>query len=362
MGAATDDLVELAHQISPVPHPRELDMLLSVGERISCALAAMAIHDLGHTAISLTGSQAGVVTDTDHTRAKVLEIARGESTKRSPRARSCSSPASRASRRSEVTTLGRGGSDATAVALAAALGADACEIYTDVEGVFTADPRLVPQARKLDAISYEEMLELAASGAKVLMLRSVEFARNHGVRIHVRSSLSDNEGTWIVSQEELMEQPIISGIAHDTTEAEVTILAVPDRPGIAARVFRTLADVGVNVDMIVQNVSAEGHTDISFTLPKRRCGAPWWCSSRSRPRSAPAASRRTRRSRRSRSSARECARTRASPQTCRCARRGGDQHRDRLDLGRADLVVVPAAEVERAVQACTSASSWTSRW
>ena len=168
----------------------------------------------------------------------------------------------------EVTTLGRGGSDTTAVALAAALEADVCEIYTDVEGVFTADPRLVPQARKLDALSYEEMLELAASGAKVLMLRSVEFARNHGVRIHVRSSLSGNEGTWVVSQEELMEQPIISGIAHDTSEAEVTILGVPDRPGIAARVFRTLADVGMNVDMIVQNVSAEGHTDISFTLPR----------------------------------------------------------------------------------------------
>jgi aspartate kinase len=168
----------------------------------------------------------------------------------------------------EVTTLGRGGSDTTAVALAAALEADACEIYTDVEGVFTADPRLVPQARKLDALSYEEMLELAASGAKVLMLRSVEFARNHAVRIHVRSSLSGNAGTWVVSQEELMEQPIISGIAHDTSEAEVTILGVPDRPGIAARVFRTLADVGMNVDMIVQNVSAEGHTDISFTLPR----------------------------------------------------------------------------------------------
>jgi aspartate kinase len=168
----------------------------------------------------------------------------------------------------EVTTLGRGGSDTTAVALAAALDAEACEIYTDVEGVFTADPRIVPEARKLDALSYEEMLELAASGAKVLMLRSVEFARNHGVRIHVRSSLSGNEGTWVVSQEELMEQPIISGIAHDTSEAEVTILGVPDRPGIAARVFRTLADVGMNVDMIVQNVSAEGHTDISFTLPR----------------------------------------------------------------------------------------------
>jgi aspartate kinase len=229
----------------------------------------MEIHDLGHTAISLTGSQAGVVTDTEHTRAKVLEI-------RPRRIHEALEQGAivlvagfqGVSTAQEVTTLGRGGSDATAVALAAALGADTCEIYTDVEGVFTADPRLVPAARKLAILSYEEMLELAAAGARVLMLRSVEFARNHGVRLHVRSSLSGNEGTWIVSQEELMEEPIISGIAHDTSEAEVTILGVPDRPGIAARVFRTLADVGANVDMIVQNVSAEGHTDISFTLPK----------------------------------------------------------------------------------------------
>jgi len=269
MGGATDDLVALAHDVSATPHPRELDMLLSVGERISCALAAMAIHDLGHEAISLSGSQAGIVTDTEHTRAKILEI-------RAPRIRSALEQGAivlvagfqGVSTALEVTTLGRGGSDATAVALAAALGADVCEIFTDVEGVFTADPRLVPRARKLEAISYEEMLELAAAGAKVLMLRSVEFARNHGVRIHVRSSLSNEDGTWIVSQDELVEQPIISGIAHDTSEAEVTILAVPDRPGIAARVFRALADVGVNVDMIVQNVSADGHTDISFTLPK----------------------------------------------------------------------------------------------
>ena len=185
----------------------------------------------------------------------------------------------------EVTTLGRGGSDTTAVALAAALDADACEIYTDVEGVFTADPRIVPEARKLDAVSYEEMLELAASGAKVLMLRSVEFARNHGVRIHVRSSLSGSEGTWVVSREELMEQPIISGIAHDTSEAEVTILGVPDRPGIAARVFRTLANVGMNVDMIVQNVSAEGHTGHLVHMPRTRCGGPWrrWSHSRTKP-------------------------------------------------------------------------------
>jgi aspartate kinase len=267
-GSTTDELLALAHEISAEPEPRELDMLLSVGERISCALAAMAIHDLGHRAISLTGSQAGIVTDTAHTSAKIVEI-------RAPRIRTALEEGAivlvagfqGVSTDSEVTTLGRGGSDTTAVALAAALGADRCEIFTDVEGVFTADPRLVPGARKLDAVSYEDMLELAASGARVMMARSIEFGRRHGVRIHVRSSLSDAEGTWIVSQEELMEQPIISGIAHDTSEAEVTILAVPDRPGIAARVFRALADVGVNVDMIVQNVSAEGHTDISFTLP-----------------------------------------------------------------------------------------------
>ena len=268
MGSTTDELLALAHEISDAPAPREIDMLLSVGERISCALAAMAIHDLGHLAISLTGSQAGIVTDTAHTSAKIVEI-------RAPRIRTALDEGAivlvagfqGVSTASEVTTLGRGGSDTTAVALAAALGADRCEIFTDVDGVFTADPRLVDGARKLDAISYEEMLELAAGGAKVMMLRSVEFARRHGVRIHVRSSFSGEQGTWIVSQDELMEQPIISGIAHDTSEAEVTILAVPDRPGIAARVFRTLADVGVNVDMIVQNVSAEGHTDISFTLP-----------------------------------------------------------------------------------------------
>ena len=269
MGKATDDLIALAHEVSPLPAERELDMLLSVGERISCALAAMAIHDLGHQAISLTGSQAGIVTDTAHGSAKILEV-RAERIHKALAGGEIVLVAGfqGVSTALEVTTLGRGGSDTTAVALAAALGADFCEIYTDVEGVFTADPRIVPGARKLDAVSYEEMLELSASGAKVLMLRSVEFARNHGVRIHVRSAFSEAPGTWVVSQEELMEQPIISGIAHDTSAAEVTILGVPDRPGIAARVFGALAEAGVNVDMIVQNVSADGHTDISFTLPK----------------------------------------------------------------------------------------------
>jgi len=269
MGDTTDDLIGLAHQISPSPKPRALDMLITVGERISCALAEMAIEDLGVPAVSLTGSQAGIVTDTAHGRAKIVDIRarrihealdegkivlvagfQGVSTDR------------------EITTLGRGGSDTTAVALAAALGAESCEIFTDVEGVYTADPRIVPEALKLPAVSYEEMLEMSASGAKVIALRSVEFARNHGVRLHVRSTFAESEGTWIREEDErMLEKAIISGITHDTDEAKVTILGVPDRPGVAARVFRPLADAGVNIDMIVQNVSEHGHTDISFTMP-----------------------------------------------------------------------------------------------
>src|SRR5215217_7308147 len=268
MGQHTDELVSLAHEVSPQPKPREMDMLISVGERISCALVAMAIADLGLDAISLTGSQAGIVTDTVHGKAKIVEV-RAHRIHRALDEDHIVLVAGfqGVSTSFDVTTLGRGGSDTTAVALAAALGADVCEIYTDVEGVFTADPRLVPEARKLDVLSYEEMLDLAACGARVLMLRSVEYARNHGVRLHVRSSFSDADGTRVVSAEEGLERAIISGIAHDTSEAKATILAVPDQPGIAARIFRPLADAGVNVDMIVQNVSAEGHTDISFTLP-----------------------------------------------------------------------------------------------
>jgi aspartate kinase len=269
MGKTTDDLLALAAEVSQLPHERELDMLLTAGERISMALLSMAIMDLGRQAISFTGSQAGIVTDTSHGKAKIIEI-------RARRVREEMAQGKIAivagfqgvSTEDEVTTLGRGGSDATAVAMAAGLGADVCEIYTDVEGVFTADPRIVPEARKLREVSYEEMLELAATGAKVLMARSVEFGRNHGVVIHVRSTFSEAEGTWVRREEELMEQPIISGIAHDTSEAKVTISGVPDRPGIAARIFRPLADAGVNVDMIVQNVSEAGHTDISFTIPK----------------------------------------------------------------------------------------------
>ncbi len=269
MGDTTDRLLDLAVRVSPRPHPREQDMLLTAGERVSIALLSMAIIDLGRDAISFTGSQAGIVTDTSHGKARIVEMRSG----RVQDALAADKIVIVAgfqgvSTDFDVTTLGRGGSDTTAVALAAALGAEACEIYTDVDGVFTADPRVVPNARKRAALTYEEMLELAASGARVLMLRSVEYARNHGVPIHVRSSFGDSEGTWILKEEDVLERAIISGIAHDTSEAKVTILGVPDRPGIAARVFRPLADAGINIDMIVQNVSAAGHTDISFTLPK----------------------------------------------------------------------------------------------
>jgi aspartate kinase len=269
MGNTTDELVNLAAQISPAPHARELDMLLTSGERISMALLSMAIIDLGREAISLTGSQAGIVTDTSHGRARIVDV-RARRVLEALDANKVVIVAGfqGVSTDYDVTTLGRGGSDTTAVALAAALGADVCEIYTDVEGVFTADPRIVPEARKLHAVSWEEMLELAASGAKVLMLRSVEYARNHGVLVHVRSSFSEAEGTWVREEDQRMEQAIISGIAHDTSEAKVTIVGVPDRPGVAARVFRPLADDGINIDMIVQNVSDHGRTDISFTLPK----------------------------------------------------------------------------------------------
>jgi aspartate kinase len=270
MGDTTDELVDLAHRISDRPKPRAMDMLISVGERISCALAEMAIEDLGHRAISLTGSQAGIVTDTTHTKAKIVEV-------RAQRIHAALDEGKivlvagfqGVSTGQEITTLGRGGSDTTAVALAAALGAESCQIFTDVEGVYTADPRLVPGAQKLPVLTYEEMLEMSASGAKVMALRSVEFARNHGVRLHVRSTFSESEGTWIREEdEELLEKAIISGVTHDTAEAKLTLIGVPDRPGVAARVFRALADAGVNIDMIVQNVSSQGLTDISFTLPK----------------------------------------------------------------------------------------------
>ncbi len=269
MGDTTDRLIDLARAVSADPHPREQDMLLTAGERISIALVSMAINDLGRDAVSFTGSQAGIVTDTTHGKARIVEMRRGRVHEALEEGKvAIVAGFQGVSTDRDVTTLGRGGSDTTAVALAAALEADVCEIYTDVDGVFTADPRIAPGARKLREVSYEEMLELSASGARVLMLRSVEYARNHGVKLHVRSSFTGEEGTWIVKEEDVLEQAIVSGIAHDTGEAKVTILGVPDQPGVAGRVFRPLADAGINVDMIVQNVSAAGHTDISFTLPQ----------------------------------------------------------------------------------------------
>ena len=268
MGKSTDDLIRLASEVTTSDYPREMDMLLTSGERISMALLAMAIQDHGVPAMSLTGSQAGILTTSAHGSAEIVDI-------RGDRVRDGLSegkvvivagfqgvdPVAK-----EITTLGRGGSDATAVALAAVLDGDVCEIYTDVDGVFTADPRLVPHATKLAEISFEEMLELSSSGAGVLMARSVEFGRRYNIPIHVRSSFHDVPGTWV--KEETMEEAIIRGVAHDATEAKLTVHGVPDKPGVAAAIFESLADADVNVDMIVQNISIEGVTDISFTVPK----------------------------------------------------------------------------------------------
>jgi aspartate kinase len=250
-----------------------MDMLLTVGERKSMALLCMALADLGVEAVSFTGSQVGIITDAAHTRAKILEV-KGDRVRDAVAAGKVAVVAGfqGVSTEREITTLGRGGSDTTAVALAAAFKADSCEIYTDVTGVFSADPRIVPQARKLKNLSFDEMLEMAASGGRVLALRSVEFARNHGVPLHVRSSFTWEPGTWVTHEEPTMEDPIISGVTHDVSEAKVTIAGVPDRPGISAALFEPLADAGVNVDMIVQNTSKEGTTDISFTVPKADMG------------------------------------------------------------------------------------------
>ena len=284
MGDTTDELIDLAAQVSPMPAGREFDMLLTAGERISMALLAMAIKNLGHAAQSFTGSQAGVITDSVHTKARIIDVTPG-------RIRTSVDEGNIAivagfqgvsQDKKDITTLGRGGSDTTAVALAAALEADLCEIYTDVDGVFTADPRVVKKARKIDWISFEAMLELASSGSKVLLHRCVEYARRYKIPIHVRSSFSGLPGTWVSDQPhprhtasaqrgaEQVEQAIISGVAHDTSEAKVTVVGVPDKPGEAAAIFRTIADGQINIDMIVQNVSAAatGLTDISFTLPK----------------------------------------------------------------------------------------------
>ncbi len=320
-GKTTDELVEAAYEISAKPVAREMDMLLSTGERISCALCAMAIHDLGHEAISLTGSQAGIVTDSSHTKARIIDV-------RADRIREALEQdrivlvagfqgVSTDSR--DVTTLGRGGSDTTAVALAAALGASVCEIYTDVRGVYCADPRMVPNARKLPMVSYEEMLEMSASGAKVLQLRSVEYARNHGVRIHCRSSFEEVPGTLVLAEDETMERPLVTAVTHSDGEARVTLTGVADGPGVAGRIFGALAAANVNVDMIIQNepIGDDALADLSFTVERGDLDAP---SRRSR-RSAmsPPGSSRTSGSARSRSSAPACAATRASPP--RCSRR-----------------------------------------
>lgn len=269
MGDTTDELLSMAQKITPLPNAREMDLLLTAGERIAMSLLAIAINAKGYKAASYTGSQAGIITDTEHGKAKIVDVRPG-------RIREAIEEGSivivagfqGVSTAYDVTTLGRGGSDTTAVALAAALGADACEIYTDVDGVFTADPRMESTARKLDSVTYEEMLDLAASGARVLQLRSVEYARRHGVPLMVRSSFNIEPGTWVKDEEEGMEQALISGVAHDDSEAKVTIVDVPDKPGVAARIFRDIADSGVNVDMIVQNVSHDSRTDMSFTAPK----------------------------------------------------------------------------------------------
>jgi aspartate kinase len=271
-GKHTDELVALAHEVSPRPHPREMDMLLSTGERVTCALAAMVINDLGFDAISLTGSQAGIVTDSGHTKAKIIEVKADRIRKALDSGQIVLVAGFQGVSRSslDVTTLGRGGSDTTAVALAAALGAEVCEIFTDVAGVFSADPRIVPNARKLPVLTFEEMLEMSASGAGVLQLRSVEYARNHGVTIHCRSSFEDGPGTVVQDEEMTMERPLVTAVTHSTSEARITLLGLPDRPGIAAAVLGALADANVNVDMIIQNEPAsEGHlADMSFTVPR----------------------------------------------------------------------------------------------
>jgi len=274
MGDTTDELLDLAQQVSPLPPPRELDMLLTSGERISMALLAMAIANLGFEARSFTGSQAGVITDSVHGKARIIDVTPGRISQAIEAGYFAIVAGFQGVSQDtkDITTLGRGGSDTTAVALAAALDAEVCEIYTDVDGVYTADPRIVPRARRLDRISYEEMLEMAACGAKVLMLRCVEYARRHQMPIHVRSSFTNREGTLVtaVPEEEQVEQAIISGVAHDVSEAKVTVVGVPDKPGEAATIFRALALSEINIDMIVQNVSSTvtGRTDISFTLPK----------------------------------------------------------------------------------------------
>ena len=339
-GKTTDDLVEMAHEISDRPYEREMDMLLSVGERISCALCAMAIHDMGHDAVSLTGSQAGIVTDSSHTKARILEV-------RADRIRAALDQdrivlvagfQGVSGDSLDVTTLGRGGSDTTAVALAAELGATVCEINTDVAGVFTADPRICPDATKLTLVSFDEMLEMAASGAGVLQLRSVEYARNHGVRIHCRSSFEEGRGTLVVSEDETMEQPMVTAVTHTSSEGRVTVSGVSDEPGVAGRIFAALAAANVNVDMIIQNepVTGDQKADLSFTVGPRRA------SHRGR---GDRGARRRRADPHRRSDRQGLDRRRGNAQPSRRRRKGlrdsrrtRDQHRDDLDVADQDLV------------------------
>jgi aspartate kinase len=270
MGDTTDDLLDLAKQVCPAPPPRELDMLLTAGERISNALVAMAIESLGAQARSFTGSQAGVITTGTHGNAKIIDVTPGRLRQALDEGQIVLVAGFQGVSQDtkDVTTLGRGGSDTTAVAVAAALNADVCEIYTDVTGVFTADPRVVPTAHRIGRISFEEMLEMAATGGRVLMLRAVEFARNHNVPLHVRSSFTWEPGTWVVEEDADMEDAVVTAVTHDTNEAKVTVSSLPDHPGVAAKLFRAQADRSINIDMIVQNASAHGTTDISFTVPK----------------------------------------------------------------------------------------------
>ena len=339
-GKTTDDLDRMAHEVSDVPAPREMDMLLSVGERISCALCAMAINDLGHHAESLTGSQAGIVTDSSHTKAKILDVRADRISKalEADRIVLVAGFQGVSGDSLDVTTLGRGGSDTTAVALAAALEAEVCEIYTDVAGVFSADPRIVPEARKLPVVSFEEMLEMSASGAGVLQLRSVEYARNYGVRIHCRSSFEEGPGTLVTGEDETMERPLVTAVTHSDDEARVTLTGVRDEPGIAGAIFSALADAEVNVDMIIQNepVSDDQKADLSFTVAA--LGAP-----RS-PRGDRIAGRGRRGSdRRADRQGLDRRRRHAQPPRRRReglphARGGGHQHRDDLHLADQDLL------------------------
>ncbi|MFS0854714.1 aspartate kinase [Microbacterium sp. 179-I 3D4 NHS] len=284
MGDTTDELLDLANEVAPIPAPRELDMLLSSGERISMALLAMAIHSMGFEARSFTGSQAGMITDSQHGAARIVDVTPVRLREALDEGAIVIVAGFQGFNRDtrDITTLGRGGSDTTAVALAAALGADVCEIYSDVDGIFTSDPRVIPKAQKLDHVSSEEMLELAANGAKVLYIRAVEYARRHGVLIHARSTFSSAEGTYVLgegmknpreAEGEAMEEPIVAGVATDLSQAKITVTGVPDVPGKAAEIFKIVAKSGANVDMIVQNVSATGRTDISFTVPKADAAA-----------------------------------------------------------------------------------------